>query len=41
MSTSNIRVDWACNVCAGIYREAVNKHVRDFHDNIQDLSLKK
>ena len=36
MSTSNFRVDWACNVCGGIYREAVNKHVRDYHDNIHD-----
>lgn len=36
MATSNIRIDWECKKCGGIYREPLNKHIRDFHNDVHD-----
>ena len=36
MATSRIRIDWECEKCGGIYREPLNKHIQDFHNNVHN-----
>jgi NAD-dependent SIR2 family protein deacetylase len=35
-ASSSIRVDWKCEACSGIYREPINKHLKDYYDNVND-----
>ncbi len=36
LATSNVKVDWECEECGGIYREPIKKHIQDYYNNFND-----